>query len=229
MYSILVVDDESDIVDLLTYNLEKEGYRVRSASHGSEALRLASEGPDLCILDVMMPGMDGWEVCKRLRTDPSTAHIPVIFLTARDNEIDEVLGLELGAADFIAKPVRIRTLLARIKKTLTTYSVSQTTHSVRSKLRINGLEIQVDNYVVVIDGEEVHFPKKEFETLLFLVEHSDRVIRRETLLNEVWGRDVYVVDRTVDVHIRKIREKLGPRSDLIETVKGVGYRFREEM
>jgi two-component system, OmpR family, alkaline phosphatase synthesis response regulator PhoP len=221
--TILVVDDEKDILDLLTYNLEKEGYVVRTARNGAEALVAARQRPDLCILDVMMPQMDGWEVCKALRRDPFTSAIPVMFLTARDHEADEVLGLELGADDYVAKPVRMRTLLARVKKVLA--RPHRTPESAPEILEVGGLRIHVSNYRVDVDGKEVAFPKKEFEVLLFLVRHPDRVISRETLLNEVWGRNVYVVDRTVDVHIRKIREKLHDHADAIETVKGVGYRF----
>lgn len=223
--TILVVDDEKDILDLLTYNLEKEGYIVVTARNGTAALTAATERhPDLCVLDVMMPGMDGWEVCKSLRRDPATASIPVIFLTARDSEFDEVLGLELGADDYLTKPVRMRTLVARVKKALSRRSsgVEETKPAV---LDLGVFRIHAANYTVEIGGKDVAFPKKEFEVLLFLVRHPDRVITRETLLNEIWGRNVFVVDRTVDVHIRKIREKLGKHADLIETVKGVGYRF----
>ncbi len=228
MSTVLVVDDEQDIIDLLSYNLKKEGHTVWTARNGVKALELASQKPDLCILDVMMPEMDGWEVCKALRKDPRTTSIPVIFLTARDGEVDEVLGLELGADDYITKPVRMRTLLARVKKTLAKYAPTPGSHPRTNVITIGHLTIHADNYVVAIDGEEISFPKKEFEVLLFLVRHPDRVISREILLNEIWGRDVYVVDRTVDVHIRKIREKLGEHASRIETVKGVGYRFRRE-
>jgi len=228
MSTILVVDDEKDIRDLLKYNLEKEGYTVLTASNGRAALSAAARHPDLCILDVMMPEMDGWEVCKALRKDPASASLPVIFLTARDGEVDEVLGLELGADDYLTKPVRIRTLVARVKKTLAQGREKGTTSDVGEKLTIGELKIHVANYVVEVGNKELAFPKKEFEVLLYLVRHPDRVISRETLLNEVWGRDVYVVDRTVDVHIRKIREKLDSLSSCIETVKGVGYRFKKD-
>jgi len=228
MSTILVVDDEQDIIDLLSYNLKKEGYTVWTARNGSKALELAGRQPDLCILDVMMPEMDGWEVCKALRKDPATAGLPVIFLTARDGEVDEVLGLELGADDYITKPVRMRTLLARVKKSIVKGGGAQTDAPRVETIRVADLTIHVANYVVEINGSEVSFPKKEFEVLLFLVRHPDRVVSREVLLNEIWGRDVYVVDRTVDVHIRKIREKLGDHASRIETVKGVGYRFRKE-
>ncbi|GJQ22060.1 MAG: DNA-binding response regulator [Bacteroidia bacterium] len=227
--TVLLVDDEKDILELLKYNLQKEGYQTLTAANGRQALALAQSrtpAPDLIVLDVMMPEMDGWEVCKILRKTDATSHIPVIFLTAKDDEIDEVVGLELGADDYIVKPVRIRTFMARVKKALRSRSVE---HSAGETVQFEGVEILPANYVVRIDREEVPFPRKEFEVLLFLARHPDRVIRRETLLNEVWGRNVFVVDRTVDVHIRKIREKLGKYSSLIETVKGVGYRLRKEV
>jgi two-component system alkaline phosphatase synthesis response regulator PhoP len=226
--TILVVDDEKDILELLKYNLEKEGYKVLTARNGKEALNLVTHHPHLVVLDIMMPEMDGWEVCKAIRRDPKTASLPVIFLTARDSEVDEVVGLELGADDYVTKPVKVRTLIARIKKILRNQhgSSESTSHDV---LTIGDLEIHADNYVVKIKDTEVALPKKEFEVLLFLARHPDRVIKRETLLNEIWGEDVYVVDRTVDVHIRKIREKLEGYAAHIETVKGVGYRFKKEL
>ncbi len=225
--TILIVDDEKDILELLQYNLQKEGYRVLSADNGKSALKLIAQKPDLVVLDVMMPEMDGWEVCRSIRKNPSTAAIPIIFLTAKDSEIDEVVGLELGADDYITKPVKLRTFLARVKRALRVLSTSEKGDGT-DILRIDDLEIHLSNYVVRIRSEEVHFPKKEFEVLVFLVRHPERVVTRETLLNQVWGHDVYVVDRTVDVHIRKIREKLGSYAHLIETVKGVGYRFKME-
>ena len=226
--TILIVDDEKDILELLKYNLEKEGYKVLTASNGTEALSAAHQHPQLIVLDVMMPEMDGWEVCKTLRNKLETADIPVIFLTAKDSDIDEVVGLELGADDYITKPVKVRTFLARVKRTLRgSQSISKNSSS--GVIRIGELEIFPENYIVKFQGMEISVPKKEFEVLLFLVRHPDRVIKRETLLNEIWGRDVYVVDRTVDVHIRKIREKLGDFASYIETVKGVGYRFKKDM
>ncbi len=226
--TILVVDDEQDIVELLRYNLNKEGYRVLTATNGREALRLLEKHPDLVLLDVMMPEMDGWEVCKAIRREPETSTLPVIFLTARESEVDEVLGLELGADDYIAKPVRIRTLVARVKKALQVREPVQAgLHG--GVIKIGDLEIHPENYTVKIRNKETHLPKKEFEVLLHLARHPDRVISRETLLNQIWGHNVYVVDRTVDVHIRKIREKLGSLAAHIETVKGVGYRFKREL
>lgn len=225
--TILVVDDENDILELLKYNLEKENYRVLTAQNGKEALKHVKQHPNLVVLDIMMPELDGWEVCKVIRKDPETANTPIIFLTARDSEVDEVVGLELGADDYITKPVKVRTFLARVKRALKVRAGGEGEEA-PGLLKIGDLEIQMNNYVVRIGSREIHLPKKEFEVLLFLARHPDRVVSRETLLNEVWGHDVYVIDRTVDVHVRKIREKLRGHAHHIETVKGVGYRFRKE-
>jgi len=226
--TILVVDDERDILEFLKYNLEKEGYRVLTAHNGKEALRFVKQHPDLVVLDVMMPELDGWEVCKAIRKDPATAKTPIVFLTARDSEVDEVVGLELGADDYITKPVKVRTFLARVKRALKGRAGAESEEG-PELLKIGDLEIQINNYVVRIGGREIHLPKKEFEVLLFLARHPERVVSREALLNGIWGHDVYVVDRTIDVHVRKIREKLGRHAHHIETVKGVGYRFRKEV
>jgi two-component system alkaline phosphatase synthesis response regulator PhoP len=224
---ILVVDDEQDIIDLLKYNLEAEGYEIISATDGLQALELAQSSPDLIILDVMLPGKDGWEVIRQLRQSENTKHIPVIFLTAKGGEVDEVVGLELGADDYMIKPIGIRKLIARVKvvlrKAATTESHPDTT------LRFGEVEINPLNYAVKVAGKSVAFTKKEFEVLLYLAKRPGRVITRDTLLNEIWGDDVVVIDRTIDVHIRKIREKLGENNmHLIETIKGVGYRLKAE-
>jgi two-component system, OmpR family, alkaline phosphatase synthesis response regulator PhoP len=225
---ILIVDDEKDIVEMLKYNIEKEGYTVLTALNGNRALEQARENkPDLILLDVMMPEMDGWEVCKQLMRDEKTERIPVIFLTAKGSEVDEVVGLELGADDYIIKPISIRKLIARIKTAFRRKeAMALPTEKLPDVLRVEGMEINIPNYTVRIGGDEIFLPKKEFETLVYLANHRGRVISREALLNAVWGENVVVVDRTVDVHIRKIREKLGDYGDYIETVKGVGYRFK---
>ncbi len=225
---ILVVDNEEDIVEMLKYNLEKEGYTVFTALNGKRAIEQAHENkPNLILLDIMMPEMDGWEVCKQLMKDEKTSTIPVIFLTAKGSEVDEVVGLELGADDYIVKPISIRKLIARIKTALRRKEKLETPgETIPEVLKIGALEINIPNYTVKIGKEELLLPKKEFETLVFLASHRGRVISREVLLNAVWGENVVVVDRTVDVHIRKIREKLDKYDDYIETVKGVGYRFK---
>ena len=224
--TILIVDDEADILEMLKYNLEKEGYTVLTARQGQSALDQVKRKPDLILLDVMMPDMDGWEVCRRLKQDPKTAAIPVLFLTAKGAEMDEVLGLELGAEDYIVKPISVRKLLARVRAVLRRRELVQDGSQAEGIIRIDALEINVPNYTVSVGAREVALTRKEFETLVHLIQHRGRVISREMLLNVVWGENVHVVDRTVDVHISKIREKLGSYGDLIETVKGVGYRVR---
>ena len=226
--TILIVDDEEDILELLKYNLEKEGYRTLTATNGKKALAATKKKVDLVILDVMMPEMDGLEVCRILRNNAETSDVPVVFLTARDSEVDEVVGLELGADDYIKKPVKVRTLIARIKRILRRRAPGSARMSL-SSIVVGELEILPENYIVRIAGREVPFPRKEFQVLLFLVQHPDRIVKRETLLNEIWGHGVYVIDRTVDVHIRKIREKLGKHAQLIDTVKGVGYRLKRDL
>ncbi|MEW6510718.1 MAG: response regulator transcription factor [Bacteroidota bacterium] len=224
---ILVVDDERDIVDLLRYNLGREGYDVVTAYDGQEALRRAADPPDLVLLDVLMPVMDGFETCKQLKANPRTASVPVLFLTASASEVDEVLGLELGADDYIQKPISPRKLLARVKTALRRSARGGEVSTDLPLIRAGGLEINRSNFTVRIDGKEVFFPRKEFEVLSLLASHPGRVFTRERLLHAIWGSDVVVVDRTIDVHIRKIREKLGDAAAMIETIKGVGYRFKE--
>jgi two-component system alkaline phosphatase synthesis response regulator PhoP len=225
---ILVVDDERDLVDLITYNLKREGYDVLSAPNGQEALSVLEAGPaDLVILDLMMPVLDGFETCKRMKSTPATAGIPVMFLTARSGEVDEILGLELGADDYIQKPISPRKLVARVKALFRRLEKSGEDASAQTSVRRGRLEINRQTYTVRVGTTEVFFPRKEFELLFTLASHPGRVYTREMLLNTIWGADVYVLDRTVDVHIRKIREKLGEDGVSIETIKGVGYRFRE--
>jgi DNA-binding response OmpR family regulator len=224
--SILVVDDEPDIVDMLKYNLGKEGYKVLTARSGKAALEQAKQVPDLILLDVMLPEMDGWEVCKQLKSDPKTSSIPTLFLTAKGSEIDEILGLELGADDYIVKPLSVRKLLARVKAVLRRMeSVRKEAKPTPDIIHVDNLEINIPNYSVRIGRHSIALTRREFQTLVYLASNRGRVMSRESLLKVVWG-DVRVVDRTVDVHISKIREKLGPYGDHIETVKGVGYRMK---
>lgn len=224
---ILIVDDEQDILDLLRFNLENEGYETATATDGLQALEAAKSRPDLIILDVMLPGKDGWEVMRELRQSPITQKIPVIFLTAKSGEIDEVVGLELGADDYILKPISMRKLLARVKAV---FRKAQPASAEQDQpMRFGEVEINVLNYAVTVAGKSVAFTKKEFELLAYLAKRPGRVITRDTLLNEIWGDNVVVIDRTIDVHIRKIREKLGEDNmHLIETLKGVGYRLKAE-
>ncbi len=221
---ILLVDDEKDIVEFLEYNLNQEGFDVITAYDGKEALQKISEKPDLIILDIMMPNIDGYEVCRQIRKNSDYADIPVIFLTAKGAETDEIKGLELGASDFIKKPISPKKLVARVNSNLRKNSKEEKSRPVI--IETGPLHINRERYVVKLDGSEVIFPRKEFELLYFLANNPGKVFSRDALLKTVWGVDVYVVDRTVDVHIRKIREKLDKYSDLIETIKGVGYRFK---
>ncbi|RMH63969.1 MAG: DNA-binding response regulator [Bacteroidetes bacterium] len=224
---VLIVDDEEDIVDLLQYNLEREGFATLVARNGAEALEQAEvERPNLIILDIMMPVMDGIEVCRRLRQDARLRTTPILMLTALGEEEDHVRGLETGADIYLAKPISVPILLSQVRALLRGARRHETPPDL---LKILDLEVDRDRYLVYREegGERVsiRFPRKEFELLYFLAAHPGKVFTRQELLDQVWGRDVYVVDRTVDVHVRKIREKLG--SEYIETVKGVGYKFRE--
>ncbi|MDZ7717742.1 MAG: response regulator transcription factor [Balneolaceae bacterium] len=221
--TILVVDDEQDLLDLIEYNLRQEGYDVIKADNGKDGIQMAKEHmPDLVLLDIMMPQMDGIEVCDRMREDSTLSHIPIIFLTARSDEKTEIEGLNKGADDFITKPISTTKLVSRIKAVLRRFD--ETEEKVQ-KLSVHDLEIDKDRYIVTRGDEEFQLPRKEFELLYYLASKRGKVRDRQTLLNKVWGDNIYVVDRTVDVHVRKIREKLGDH--YIETVKGVGYRFKE--
>ena len=226
MKKILLVDDEEDILDFLKYNLEQENFEVLVSSNSKDALINISQNPDLIVLDIMMPEMDGFELYENIRSDKKYQHIPIIFLTAKAGETDEIKGLNLGASDYIQKPVSPKKLIARIKSNLRKPSSSDIKLQVEQNLKIGPLEIDVEKFTVKIDDKKKFFPRKEFQLLHFLARHPGKVMKRETLLKEIWGNDVFVIDRTIDVHIRKIREKLGKHSEIIETIKGVGYRFK---
>lgn len=221
--TILVVDDEEDLLDLIEYNLKKEGFDVLKAEDGEEGIQMAREhSPNLILLDIMMPKMDGMEAVEVIRNDDVLKHLPIIFLTARGDEKTEVKGLNKGGDDYITKPISTTKLISRIKAVLRRF---EETEEPTNRIKVHDLTIDRDRYIVSQEDEEFHLPRKEFELLYFLASKKGRVMDRQTLLNQVWGNDVYVVDRTVDVHVRKIREKLG--DEYIETVKGVGYRFKE--
>jgi phosphate regulon transcriptional regulator PhoB len=221
---VLVVDDEKDILDLVRHHLEKEGFRCLQASDGGAALRLARETrPDLLILDLMLPGLDGLEVCRRLRREAHTAGLPIIMLTAKAEEVDRVVGLEVGADDYIVKPFSPRELVARVKAILRR---TQEPAAPRT-IRVGDLEINEGGHQVTIRGKAVDLTAKEFGLLSALVRANGRVLNREQLLDTVWGYAgaAEIESRTVDVHVRRVREKLGPEARRILTVKGVGYRF----
>lgn len=221
--TILVVDDEQDLLDLIEYNLKKEGFDVIRAEDGKEGIEMArTHSPNLVLLDIMMPKMDGLEAVEVMRADENLKHIPIIFLTARGDEKTEVEGLNKGGDDYITKPISTTKLISRIKAVLRRF---EETEELSNRLEVHDLEIDKDRYIVTRGEEEFHLPRKEFELLFFLASRKGKVMDRQTLLNQVWGDNIYVIDRTVDVHVRKIREKLGDA--YIETVKGVGYKFKE--
>ena len=225
--TILCVDDEQDIIELLSVTLRKEGYTIYTAKDGEEALTIAQQvEPDMFILDVMMPEKDGFELCKELRMDERFKTSAIFFLTAKDDEIDEVLGLEYGADDYIRKPFSPRTILAKIKAVFRRFERSSTLDNASKEIvKFHNLIVDRLSYSVSIDQDEVKFLHKEFELLHFLMTHTSRVFSRRELLNYVWGEDAYFVERTVDVHITKIRKKLGDYAKHIQTVSGVGYKF----
>lgn len=219
--TILLVDDEPDILEFIGFNLAQEGYVVRTASNGREGLELALEiKPDLILLDVMMPEMDGIEACVQIRKEPSLAHCLVAFLTARGEDYSQVAGFDSGADDYILKSIKPRVLTSRIKALVRRVSM---TSPAAQNISQNGIFIDRERYLVLQDGQEINLPKKEFELLGLLWSQPGKVFTRETILSSVWGNDVIVGDRTIDVHIRKLRSKLGDQH--IETVKGVGYKF----
>ena len=225
--TILVVDDEKDIIDLLSYNLAKEGFTVSTARNGKEALEKVRQKPDLIILDIMMPEMNGLQVIQELKKDKTFTGIPVLLLTAKGTETDEIVGLEVGADDYIVKPVKIGKLIARVHAALRRQEhAAQKAVPQVDMIKIKDLEINVTSYTATIGKRKLVLPRKEFETLVYLIRNKGRVLSRESILNAVWGENIHVVDRTVDVHIRKIREKLETYAEMIETVPGVGYRFK---
>ena len=219
---ILLVDDEQDILEFLSYNLKKEGYTVFTANNGKEALTVArKENPDLIILDVMMPGMDGIETCRELREIPGLKNSMIAFLTARNEDYSQIAGFDVGADDYINKPVKPRVLISRIKALLRRGSGTES--HVTDKVETGGIKIDRERYVIVKDDIEISLPKKEFELLALLASKPGKVFTREVILEKVWGGDVVVGDRTIDVHVRKLREKIG--EDFIKTIKGIGYKF----
>lgn len=218
---VLVVDDEEPILELLKYNLEKQGYDVRTASDGFTAVETARRfHPDLVLLDIMMPKMDGVETCRQIRAIPELQNTFVVFLTARAEEYSEVAAFDVGADDYITKPIKPRALMSRISALFRRDSKKK---SSSSQIKIGDLMIDRTSYTIKVKGKEISLPKKEFELLFFLAQNPNKVFSRDDLLQNIWGSDVYVLARTVDVHIRKVREKIG--DDYITTVKGVGYKF----
>ena len=225
---ILVVDDEQDILQLVTYNLKKEGYLVEEAQTGDAALRMVRERPyQLILLDLMLPGLSGMELCRIFKNDPGTAHIPIIMLTARSEEMDKVMGLETGADDYITKPFSVRELMARVKSVLRRVEGAMTGRKV---LRAAGIEVDLERHRVKAGEQVMDLSPTEFRLLRFLMERKGKVFSRDQILDAVWKGESFVESRTVDVHIRRLRaelEKAGAGS-AVETVRGVGYRFSDE-
>lgn len=221
MQKVLVVDDEEPILELLKYNLEKGGYDVKTAENGMKAVEIAKKfTPDLVLLDIMMPKMDGVETCRQIREIPEMQKSFVVFLTARSEEYSEVAAFDVGADDYITKPIKPRALMSRISALFRRDSKKEAPQSL---ITIGDLMIDRTSYTIKLRNKEINLPKKEFELLFFLAQNPNKVFSREDLLHNIWGTDVYVLARTVDVHIRKVREKIG--DDYIATVKGVGYKF----
>jgi len=224
---LVVIEDEQDILDIITYNLEREGYKVFSSRDGNSGLKLVrDQDPNLVLLDLMLPGMDGLDICRSLKGDPLTNSIPVIMLTAKSEESDVVLGLGLGADDYITKPFSTKELIARVKAVLRRGPLRDE-RSKGERIVIEGLLIDAGKHQVFINGEQSYFTATEFRMLYFLASHPGRVFTRDQLLNRVIGEDATVIDRNIDVHIRSIRKKLGDQRNLIETIRGVGYRFMD--
>jgi two-component system, OmpR family, alkaline phosphatase synthesis response regulator PhoP len=219
---ILLADDEPDVLEFLSFNLQKEGYTVYTATNGREAVEMAKKViPNLILLDVMMPEMDGVEACREIKTLPQCKDTMILFLTARTEDYSQIAGLDAGADDYISKPIKPRVLLSRIKALLRRrikVDSEQSSFEVGEGIRINR-----ENYSVTIDDKEIFLPKKEFELLSLLASKPGKVFSRESILLKIWGEDVVVGDRTIDVHIRKLRQKLG--EDIIKTLKGIGYKF----
>jgi two-component system, OmpR family, alkaline phosphatase synthesis response regulator PhoP len=218
---ILLVDDDQDILEFLGYNIKKEGFNVETASNGKDAIEVAKKfKPDLIILDVMMPEMDGMETCHQMRNMPMLKDTLIIFLTARGEDYSQIAGFDAGADDYITKPIKPRVLVSKVRAILRRKGSTQ---AEESAIEANGVSIDRERYLMKKDGVEFNLPKKEFELLALLMSKPGKVFTREVILDSVWGGEVVVGDRTIDVHIRKLREKLG---DLyIKTVKGVGYKF----
>jgi len=224
-YKILLVDDEEDILEFLGYNLRKEDYIVLTASNGIEALEIAKkELPDLVILDVMMPEMDGIETCMQMNEIPELEASIKVFLTARSEDYSQIAGFNAGADDYITKPVKPKVFISKVKALLRRVNSNKTIDTNQNIIKLDGLSIDLERYLIIRNNEEIILPKKAFELLSLLCSKPGKVFTREEILSSIWGSDVVVGDRTIDVHIRKIRDKL--KLDNIYTIKGVGYKYK---
>ena len=221
--TILLVDDEPDILDIISYNLKAEGYKVKTASSGREGVEKAKKvRPDLILLDVMMPEMDGIEACEKLRLIPELSETVITFLTARGEDYSQVAGFEAGADDYITKPIKPKVLTSKVKSLLRRFKTQDDSQQI---LKLGNITINREEYKIFVDTQEMVLPRKEFELLSLLASKPGKVFKREDILDRVWGNDVVVGGRTIDVHIRKLREKIGEQK--FKTIKGVGYKFVE--
>jgi two-component system alkaline phosphatase synthesis response regulator PhoP len=219
---VLIADDEPDILELLAYALEKDGYAVQTAQDGAETIRKAQKfHPDIILLDIMMPKGDGIEVCRALRQDDTFAETVILILTARSEEYSEVAGFQAGADDYVTKPIKLRSLLSRMEVLLKRGQKNN-----QANLQVGPFVIDREKYLIILNGKEIKLPRKEFELLYLLASLRNKVVTRERIFEDIWGKDVIVVDRTIDVHIRRIRIKIGEQ--YIQTIKGVGYKFQVE-
>ena len=218
---ILLVDDEPDILEIVGYNLAQEGYQIFTASNGKEAIvKAKKEIPDLIIMDVMMPEMDGMEACENIRKIPELSNVIITFLTARSEDYSQVAGFDAGADDYITKPIKPKLLVSKVKALLRRLVEADQDSAT---LNVGGIEINREEYKIVMEGKEISLPRKEFELFYLLASKPGKVFKRDEILDKVWGNEVVVGGRTIDVHIRKLREKIG--EELFKTIKGVGYKF----
>ena len=222
MKKILIVDDEKDILEFLSYNLKKEGFSIYTASDGSEGLEKTKKiKPDLIIVDLMMPKMNGIEMCENIRDDKKLSNVIILFLTARSEDYTQIAALDSGADDFIKKPIKPKLLISKVKSLMRRFSLNKNLKNYIHK----DVELDIEKYTVKIKGDNINLARKEFDLLKLLINQPGKVYTREEILNDVWGNDIHVLDRTIDVHINRLRDKLGQK--FIETVKGIGYKICE--
>ena len=222
MKKILIVDDEKDILEFLSYNLKKEGFSIYTASDGLEGLEKTKKiKPDLIIVDLMMPKMNGIEMCENIRNDKKLGNVIILFLTARSEDYTQIAALDSGADDFIKKPIKPKLLISKVKSIMRRFSLNKNLKNYIHK----DVELDIEKYSVKIKGDNIKLARKEFDLLKLLINQPGKVYTREEILNDVWGNDIHVVDRTIDVHINRLRDKLGQK--FIETVKGIGYKICE--
>ena len=222
MKKILIVDDEKDILEFLSYNLKKEGFSIYTASNGLEGLEKTKKiKPDLIIVDLMMPKMNGIEMCENIRNDKKLSNVIILFLTARSEDYTQIAALDSGADDFIKKPIKPKLLISKVKSIMRRFSLNKNLKNYIHK----DVELDIEKYSVKIKGDNINLARKEFDLLKLLINQPGKVYTREEILNDVWGNDIHVVDRTIDVHINRLRDKLGQK--FIETIKGIGYKICE--